>query len=496
MKVFVTGATGFVGGAVCLALQREGHSVVAFVRNVERARGQLGADVELLATECDDDELARALSTCGGVINLAGAPVAQRWTDAAKRAIVDSRVGLTRRIVDAMRSARASGNSSASGPVVLVSASAVGIWGDAGDRELDADSAPADGFLAQLCVDWEAAATEARNFGVRVACVRIGLVMGAEGGALASMLPAFEHGVGGRLGTGRQYMPWIHLDDLVRLFLEALAKPDYDGVYEGVGPAPVTNAEFTRTLAKVLGKPAFLPVPRAALWLLFGGAGRVITAGQRVFPRRTQAAGFRFEHPELEAALRDVLDASSVRIARGAGGAPKSDYIERRRPRYRLEQELLIDAPLEQVFAFFQQPENLGPLTPPNLDFVIETPGPVEMKQGARIEYRIALGPIPMRWVTHIDLYEPGHAFVDVQEAGPYKAWYHRHEFEAVGDKTRMRDTVYYGVPLEPLGRIGHALFVGPQLRKIFGFRAKAVARRFGPRSSAAAVNAARDDAA
>lgn len=484
MRVLVSGATGLVGRSLVLRLRRDGHQVVAWVRNVDAARAVLGDEVQLVAMGEDDGELVAALDRTDAIVSLAGAPVAQRWTSAVRRALVESRAGLTHRLVDAMRLARGR-------PRVVVSASAVGYYGDRGDEELGEDAAPGEGFLAQLCVDWEAAAREAESLGARVCTMRIGIVLDGEGGALAAMRPAFAAGMGAVLGSGRQHMSFIHLHDLVELLVQAVADPRYRGPFNAVAPRSVDNRAFTKALARALGRPAVLRVPAFLLRLGMGQAARILLHGQRVVPARALALGFRFRFPDLDEALRDALDGGRSHVtikpvepvepvAETSVPMPAGSYVEQRRPRYLLEQRTLIDEPLPTVFDFFRRAENLGAVTPPTLAFEIETPRPISMGLGQRIAYRIRLGPVPMRWLTRIEAWEPSARFVDVQLRGPYRAWYHEHCFEARGDRTLMIDRVWYSPPLGVLGSIAQRLFVGPMLRRIFGYRRAAIALRFG----------------
>ena len=235
------------------------------------------------------------------MINLLGEPIARRWSAAAKREIRDSRVLGTRNLVEGMRSA---------GPRlrVLVSQSAVGHYGDRGDERVDESQPAGDGFLASVTVEWEAEAANADELGVRVVTTRTGVVLSPSGGALEKMLPPFRLGVGGPVAGGRQYMPWIHREDEVRLLLWALDNRDASETYNATAPNPVTNREFSKTLGRVLGRPALVPVPKLALKLRFGDElGEVASGGQRVVPRRALDSGYEFAHPDLEAALRDLL---------------------------------------------------------------------------------------------------------------------------------------------------------------------------------------------
>jgi uncharacterized protein (TIGR01777 family) len=238
------------------------------------------------------------LAGCDAVVNLAGENIAQRWTTAAKRRIRESRVNGTRALVAAMRD---------SPPKVLVSASAVGYYGSRGDEILTERSEAGGDFLAQVCLEWEREAREAEKLGVRVALLRFGMVLGGEGGALPRMLPPFKLGMGGRLGSGSQWMSWIHIADLCDLILFALRESAVSGALNAASPNPVTNADFTRVLASVLHRPALLSVPAFALKGMLGEMAQVLLASQRAVPDRALRAGFVFQHPEIGSALRNLL---------------------------------------------------------------------------------------------------------------------------------------------------------------------------------------------
>jgi uncharacterized protein (TIGR01777 family) len=474
MRVFVTGVTGLVGRALALRLARDGHEVVGWVRDPAAARARLGDAVTLVRIADGDAALDDAIERADAVVNLAGAPVAKRWTRTHLRALEDSRVGLTQRVVQAMRRARRP-------PEVLVSASAVGYYGDRGEERLTEESAPGHDLLARLCVRWEAAAREAEAPGTRVAILRIGIVLDGEGGMIAALRPTFALGLGATLGRGAQRVPFIHLRDLVELVVTALEDRRYTGPINAVAPAPATQRELVRALARALGRPAVLRVPAVALRLALGRAADVVLHGQAAVPRRALALGFRFRFPALDAALRDVVDGGRSGVVQGpARDVPDGRPLAERRPRYLLEQRTLIAAPRGAVFDFFRRAENLGPMTPPALAFEILTPTPIEMHEGREIDYRIRLLGVPMGWKTRIEAWEPETRFVDLQLRGPYRLWYHEHRFEDRGEATLMIDRVWYAPPLGPLGRVAHRLMVGPMLRRIFGHRRVAIDLRFG----------------
>lgn len=295
MRVLVTGGTGFIGQALLPALQAAGHAVTVLSRQPEAARVPAGVAV---IRDLDGTGMAAPEA----VINLAGENLgAGRWNAARKQRFIDSRVSTTEALLAAFERW-------AQPPRVLVNGSAIGWYGARGDETLTENSTPGTGFAATLCEKWEAAAQRATLFGVRVACVRIGIVLGLPGGALAQMLPPFRLGLGGPLGDGRQWMSWVHRADLVRLMLRLVEDETLRGPFNGTAPAPVRNAVFSQALGKALHRPAVLPMPSFALRLIVGEmADELLLQGQRVLPQRALAAAFAFRYPELPDALAQVL---------------------------------------------------------------------------------------------------------------------------------------------------------------------------------------------
>ena len=300
MRVAVTGATGTIGRALVGALTGRGDAVVVLSRDSERARSSLG-EVEAVAwpDPAAAPPPADALAGCDAVVHLAGEPVAQRWNDDAKRRIRDSRVIGTRNLVEALGAADPR-------PAVLVSGSATGWYGARGDEPVDESTPPATDFLAGVTADWEREAESAEDLGMRVVRSRTGVVLSESGGALEKMLPPFKLGVGGPVAGGRQYVPWIHLDDVVGALLICLEDDRASGPVNLTAPNPVTNRELSRTLGRVLRRPAIAPVPGLALKPLYGEMASIITTGARVVPTRLKELGYTFRQPTLEPALRAV----------------------------------------------------------------------------------------------------------------------------------------------------------------------------------------------
>jgi len=308
LKVTVTGATGTVGRALHAELRARGDEVTALSRDAAGARRRLGADVEA-ATWADPKAEAAPASAIAGrdaVVHQLGEPVAQRWSDTAKREIRDSRVLATRNLVAALRELEPPER-----PGVLVSQSASGWYGPRGDERVDESEPAADDFLAQVTADWEESARAAEELGVRVVTTRTGVVLSEQGGALEKMLPFFKLGVGGPVAGGDQYVPWVHLDDVVGAIIFALDTEAASGPLNVTAPEPVTNTELSKTLGRVLRRPAFAPVPGLAVKLLYGDMATIVTTGVRAVPARLEQLGYRFRRPDLEGALREATGRSS-----------------------------------------------------------------------------------------------------------------------------------------------------------------------------------------
>ena len=298
MKILVTGSSGLVGSALVRQLTAGGHFVVRLVRGEpQRERGDVVWDAVTGRLE------RNRLEKIDAVVHLAGEPILGVCTEAKKKRIHRSRVQATEFLMEALAGLMYK-------PRVILSASAVGVYGDRGDEWLNEAAPPGDGFLPLLCREWERATDLAANTGIRVINARIGIVLSPHGGALKAMLPIFRAGLGGKLGNGRQYMSWIAMDDLTAALQFALEDERFTGAVNFVAPEPVTNAEFTKALAGELNRPAFLPVPGFVLKCLPGGQGReTFLASQRVEPYKLRRAGFHFEFPGVEAALHHVLGA-------------------------------------------------------------------------------------------------------------------------------------------------------------------------------------------
>jgi uncharacterized protein (TIGR01777 family) len=301
MRITVTGATGRIGSLLVGELLARGDEVTVLSRNPDKARATLG-DVEAFAWDPQHEPApAAALAGRDGVIHMAGEDVAQRWSEDAKQRILESRELGTRNLVEGIRAAEPR-------PRVLVSSSAVGYYGPHGDERVDEDTPPGDDFLADVCAAWEREAERAAELGLRVVRVRTGVVLDREGGALSKMLPFFKLGAGGPVAGGKQYLAWVHRDDIVGIQLAALDGDGWTGAVNATAPEPATNRDFSRALGRALHRPAVAPVPGLAVRALYGDMAEMVTQGQRAVPRRTLELGYTFRHPDLDEALSSALE--------------------------------------------------------------------------------------------------------------------------------------------------------------------------------------------
>jgi uncharacterized protein (TIGR01777 family) len=301
MRVLVTGASGFIGSALCDSLLVRGDTVVGLSRDPQRARGTNPKVVWHAWEPTLERPPAAAFEGVDAVVNLLGERIDQRWTDESKQQILESRRTGTRNLLGTIAGLERK-------PRVLVSQSAIGFYGDRGDAIVDEEAAPGQGFDSEVVQEWEAAAREAEALGLRLAIVRTGHVLDPSGGFLAKLLPPFKLGVGGPLAGGGQYVSWVHIEDEVGILLWALDDEKVSGTINSTAPNPVTNRELSKALGRALGRPAVMPVPGIALDLMYGGEfGHVLRGGQRVVPRRATDLGYAFRFTDIDSALADLL---------------------------------------------------------------------------------------------------------------------------------------------------------------------------------------------
>ena len=459
MRILVTGGTGFIGRALCPRLVEAGHKVTIVSRNPAQISNDWGLPTAFLRLDLSTQRPSPdQVADFDAVIHLMGESIADgRWTAARRQRLISSRVDATRHLAEALAQR-------ASPLPVLISASAIGFY-PYGDQIADEETPPGEHFLAQLCQNWEHEATQAGA--TRTALLRLGVVLGAEGGALATMAQPSRYGVGGPLGDGRQLVSWIHLDDLVALIMAALEDQRIAGPINAVAPEVVSQAELARAIGRALGTPSVMRTPQAALRLALGDMAVIALGSQGVRSKRLASLGFPFAYPSLAAALREAL-----------GVTPGPDGKERACRTLRAVQ--FIARPIDEVFPFFCDPKNLERLTPPFLQFRIVGSSTKDVGAGTEIDYRLRLHGIPVTWRTRIESWQAGSAFVDTQLSGPYKIWHHTHTFHSVPGGTLMFDTVRYRLPLGVLGETFGLPLVRRDVGKIFAYRRRIVGELFG----------------
>lgn len=455
MRVLMTGATGLIGRELGKLLAARGDTLVCLVRNAADAGRRLPFPATCFEWDHLQEVPAEALAGVDAIVNLAGEPVAgKRWSDTQKALIHDSRVLGTRRLVAAALSHRPH-------LTAFVQGSAIGFYGDRGDAPLHAHSAQGTGFLADVVGAWEAELgplTRERP-DVRVCVVRTGIVLARQGGALAKMLPLFRESAAGRLGSGKQWMSWIHIDDIAALFLHALDSRAKN-VLEGVSPQPMTNRAFTKSLCRSLGVRENAPVPSLALRAIYGEMAEVVLHSAKVEPRRTLASGFRFRFESLDHAFADLL-------------TPLQGST-----REKVSEQWVPHAP-EAIWPYFCDERNLEELTPDFLRFEVLGKSTPEIGEGTTIDYRLELSGIPIEWQSRIESWQPARRFIDVQVKGPYSYWHHAHEFIPLANGTLMRDVVRYRLPFGWLGSVVAGRKVESRVDQIFSHRSNRIAERF-----------------
>ena len=448
-KILMTGGTGFVGGAIGRQLTAAGHSVVVVTRNRSRTLGRLSFPCELVEWQAGQRFRLppEAFQDIDTIIHLAGEPVADKmWTAAQKQRIYDSRIDSTKGLI---ASIKASGHQ----PKAFIQASAVGFYGNGGDQILGEDRPPRDDFLGKTCADWEQVGRESETLGMRHVAIRVGLVLGHEGGALPQLVSVYAMGLGANLAGGQHYVPWIHLEDVAGLFVTAALDESWSGIYNGTAPSPVRFWEFHNALGEHLKVPHFLGAPGFALRLLLGGRAAIVLNSQRTSAEKVLKTGFTFRYGTLNSAMEVLF---------GSRQLPGVRYTKLQQwlPQSRAE-----------VWPFFCDAMNLERLTPPYLNFKVLGKSTDDIRKGTLIDYRLSLHGIPLKWRTEIVDWQEQVRFVDKQIKGPYALWHHTHTFEDLAGGTLMTDVVQYKLPMGLLGSVAGGKYVEWDVGRIFRYR-------------------------
>lgn len=448
MKILITGATGTLGHKLGQWLVRHKHEVVALVRDLEQAKANL-------PYPCECVEWGQELPTdIEAVVHLVGEGVAdKRWSEKRKKELVSSRVGLTQKLISQILSQKINIKT-------WIQASAIGFYGDGGERWLRENSPAQPTFLSQLCVDWEKASA-LLPVSTRRVLLRIGLILEWDRGFLGQVVPLFRRGVGSPLGSGQQWMSWIHVDDLCRVILFSLENDKLSGPYNAVSPHPLTNKDATAILAKKLQTISFpMGVPEVVMQAVYGEMAHMMLASQKVSSEKLILSGFRFMHPHFADAVNNLI-----------AGLEKNDD--------RLIFEQYIPRVRKELFPYFSVETNLEELTPPALKFKVVNKTTEKVHEGTELSYKLKIRGIPLDWTSKIISWNPVHGFSDTQVQGPYKKWHHEHVFQDLGEGCLMRDIITYQLPAGWLGEMLGSKWVKADLKKIFDYRRKVIYERF-----------------
>lgn len=456
MKILITGGRGFIGEKLILALLPLGYDLVFLSRSPKAFKEVYGDQFEYYQwNSLSGLPPKEAFKNVSIVINLMGEGIARkRWSKNQKKLIRETRVQGTQNLVEGIIKY-------ANQVELFLSASAVGYYDQSAKGYLTENSRTSDDYLSLLCKNWEKEAFKVsaiRN--IRAVCFRIGFVLG-DGGALSKMALPFLLGLGGILGSGKQWMNWIHIEDVVQMFIYAIENKELSGAYNAVSPNNVTNQEFSIKLGKVLHRPSFMKVPGFALKLLVGEFSNFLLKSGNVTPDRIQNTSFKFKYSNLESALEEALNIK---------------FIEHLNQKVRCSCYQIIQYlpySLDEIFSFFSDAKNLERITPPHLNFNILSQSTKNIAKGTLFTYKLKLRKIPLRWKTNILEWNPKTSFIDTQIKGPYRVWRHHHLFIPTKKGVWMQDTVHFALPKIPLISFFLMPFVKKEVREIFEYRKK-----------------------
>ena len=476
LRILISGGTGLIGRALTAKLLGQGHSIAA-LEHLKPVKNLLGDGVWAVRNWKNGDQLLEILEWAEVVINLSGKPIdSGRWNAKNKSELMDSRVSVAQNIADGI-------SQCVTPPRLLISASAVGYYGHGGESELREDAPKGSGFLAELCEEWERVALACQSPLTRVCLLRFGVVLSREGGMLKALSTLLALRISIFFGSGKQFLSWVHLSDVVRIVEKCIDDPRLEGAINCSSPTPISSRQFARELGKITECKMVFGLPGIIPKLMLGGPGGLLTKSQRVLPEKLMGAGHEFIYSTLESALKEEFSDEGVSISRIHTSDINQTLLARipkiRRAKFQLETRVSLKQAPEAVFPFFSSALNLGSMTPSWVGFEIMD-FPKEMKVGATIRYKIRLGFIKINWVTEIIEWDPDHSFIDSQLKGPYRLWVHEHKICPDGENGAvMYDKVMYGLPFGIVGQVVHKLFVKRTLLRIFQFRRQVIQLRF-----------------
>jgi uncharacterized protein len=459
MKILVTGGTGFLGSHLVESLLKQKHDIVFLTRKSSAGLGP--QPYRIVNWPINSAEEENAILACEAVIHLAGESIAgSRWSAERKINIRRSRIQFTNELVTMLKKSTKLHT--------FLSASAIGYYGHRKTELLTEESHSGEGFLADVCKEWEASALELKST-ARVALLRTGIVLGRDGGILKEIEPLYKNWVGGPLGAGEQIMSWIHINDWVNAVIFCLNNSKISGPVNLVSPEPVSNKSFSLVYGEMFGQPLQLPAPSAVLRVAMGEMSSIALDSQNVQPAVLIGHHFKFQFSGLQAALHDIYEFEKH-------GRKVHEVLMR---------SIWVPRPLEEVFQFFSDAQNLVKITPPEMRFNVVQKSTAEIIKGTLIDYNLSIHGVPTAWRTLISDWQPPHQFVDEQIKGPYTYWHHTHTFESLGGSgsslrgTLMKDTVHYRLPMGALGRTFGLWLVRKDTAHIFDYRRKIILEMF-----------------
>ncbi|MFZ4712547.1 MAG: TIGR01777 family oxidoreductase [Bacteriovoracaceae bacterium] len=457
MRILVTGATGLVGQKLCEDLLLQGHDVSALTRNKKKAQTQVNLPITWHEWNSPNEEIpSEALTGLDGIINLMGENIGEgRWTQKKKKAIYDSRVTATNTLAQSLLK-----NS-----IVLkfyVGASAIGYYQqNKNDEWLNELSPKGSDYLSSICQEWEL--SHGKIPAIRKSIARIGVVLANSGGMLQKLIPIYRLGAGGKIGSGEQWMSWIHIQDLTRILIFAATDEKAKGTFNAVAPEAVKNSIFNKILAMATDRPTIFPVPAFMLKLILGEASILALGSQRVQNSHLDRLKFEYLYPTLKKALFDIC-------ANKAIGIQKNNVFH-----YVYRKVHFIPIDVKSIFPFFSDATNLETITPDFLKFKITYQSTDKIMEGTVFRYSLKVNQIPLNWQSKITEWKENEGFVDYQESGPYQTWHHEHKFISTEKGTYMVDNVHYRLPFGPIGDTAYLLKVKNDIQNIFSYRSKVI---------------------
>ncbi len=463
MNYLLTGATGFLGQNLCNHYTKDLAKLRILSRHARQSLDKFPYNAQFI----DWDHVSATISAddlnCDAVIHLAGENIAgKRWTKAQKKKLWESRIKSTTALVESILKAPIK-------PKVFICASAVGFYGDRWQEDLDETSPAGEGFLAELCAKWESVCEPLESVGVRVINVRSGLVLGLNDGALKELVKFSDLGVLGNIGSGNQWMSWIHVEDWVNAIQHCISNSNISGPVNFVSPSPIQHKNFIKILSSHLNRAPFLPLPATVAKIVLGEMAGLFLDSQKVYPTKLLSSGFTFNFKTFDSALQNLYPNCG------------QEHI--------LERQMFLPVEVKDVFPFFTDPYNLEKITPPFLNFKVVSTSDKVVQKGTTISYKLKLHGLPLKWLTNIEDLAINSLFIDNQTKGPYKRWHHTHTFISLPHGTLMRDRVLYRLPFGWLGRCIAHFYATKDVNKIFDYRTLVLKKRFSQTKNAEHIN-------